>query len=188
MLSKLPKNLAPTFIANAKIPYRVREIIDDVLENPIKIPNYLGFDNPIIKINKQISPFNNNKHVALYQNVDNVSLDRYFRKYHSGKEYWQNTPYHKRREVFLKAADLIETKYFNEMLAYTVVGQNKNIYEAEVDAICELVDFLRFNVAYADQIIEKQPIQTNFNKNISEYNSLNGFVAAITPFNFTAIG
>lgn len=188
MLSKLPKNLGPTFIANAKIPYRVREIIDDVLENPIKIPNYLGFDNPIIKINKQISPFNNNKHVALYQNVDNVSLDRYFRKYHSGKECWQNTPYYKRREVFLKAADLIETKYFNEMLAYTVVGQNKNIYEAEVDAICELVDFLRFNVAYADQIIEKQPIQTKFNKNISEYNSLNGFVAAITPFNFTAIG
>ena len=58
----------------------------------------------------------------------------------------------------------------------------------EIDAICELVDFLRFNVAYTDNIMTKQPIQTTDIKNISEYNPLNGFVAAITPFNFTAIG
>ena len=91
-----------------------------------------------------------------------------------------------KKDVFLKAADLIENKYYYQMLAYTMVGQNKNIYEAEIDSICELVDFLRFNVAYAEEIMDKQPIQVHGIKNVSEYNSLNGFVAAITPFNFTA--
>lgn len=74
------------------------------------------------------------------------------------------------------------------MLAYTIVGQNKNIYEAEIDSICELVDFLRFNVYFAETIINNQPINTTGIENISEYNSLNGYIASITPFNFTAIG
>ena len=146
MLSKLPKNLAPKFIQSAQTPYRIKEIIDNVLNNPVKIPNYLGFDNPIIEIQKQISPFNNNKHIAEYQNVDISSINRYFKNYQKAKAHWQNTPYDKRRDIFLKAADLIENKYYNEILAYTIVGQNKNIYEAEIDAVCELVDFLRFNV------------------------------------------
>jgi 1-pyrroline-5-carboxylate dehydrogenase len=170
------------------MPLRVREIVEGVLEQPIKIPNYLGYDNMEIDINKQISPYNNKKHVAEYQNVDLVSLKRYFNNYGENKEKWEFTPYSERREVFLRAADLIENKYYYDMLAYTIAGQNKNIYEAEIDAICELVDFLKFNVAYADAIMEKQPIQTFNIKNISEYNSLNGFVASITPFNFTAIG
>ena len=188
MFSKLPQNLIPNFRPGSLTPLRVSEIIEGVLDSPIKIPNYLGFDNPEVIIEKQISPFNNNKHVAEYQNVDITSLNRYFNTYQNNKKYWENTPYTDRREVFLNAAHLLEGKYYHDMLAYTIVGQNKNIYEAEVDAICELVDFLRFNVAYADTIMNKQPIQTGNIKNISEYNSLNGFVASITPFNFTAIG
>jgi 1-pyrroline-5-carboxylate dehydrogenase len=188
MFANLPKNLVPCFRQSSLLPFRVKEIVEDVLVNPIKIPNYLGFDNPVVEIKKQISPYNNKKHVAEYQNVDHVSLKRYFNTYEKNKKYWQNTPYIERREVFLNAANLLETKYYHKMLAYTIVGQNKNIYEAEIDAICELVDFLRFNVAYADNIMTKQPLQTTDIKNISEYNALNGFVAAITPFNFTAIG
>ena len=75
------------------------------------------------------------------------------------------------------------------MLAYTIVSQNKTVYEAEIDAICELVDFLRFNVYYYQQILDKQPVNVDGNiLNKSTYNPLSGFVASITPFNFTAIG
>lgn len=188
MFANLPKNLIPNFRPSSLMPLRVKEIVEGVLEYPVKVPNYLGYDNPVVEIEKQISPYDNNKHIAEYQNVDIASLKRYFNTYHKNKEYWQETPYSQRREVFLNAANLLETKYYNEMLAYTIAGQNKNIYEAEIDAICELVDFLRFNVSYADNIMSKQPVQTSEIKNVSEYNSLNGFIAAITPFNFTAIG
>ena len=99
--------------------------------------------------------------------------------YNDAKRVWESASFNERRDVFLKAADLVSGKYYHTMLAYTMVGQNKNIYEAEIDAVCELVDFLRFNVAYAEAIHEKQPIQTSNINNISEYNSLNGFVAAI---------
>lgn len=187
-LSKLPKNLPPKFIPSSKITHRVREIIEEVIESPTKIPNYLNFDSPFINISTQRSAFNNKRVIAEYQNVDPVSLKRYLDNYHESKKSWEETPFDQKKEVFLNAADLIENKYYDTMLAYTIAGQNKTIYEAEIDAICELVDFLRFNVAYAEQIILKQPIQTSFIRNVSEYNSLNGFVASITPFNFTAIG
>ena len=188
MFRKLPKNLAPQFIPMSRTPNRVLEIIEDTLESPVKIPNYLHRDTPFDDFNKQIAPYNIKKHVAEYQNVDSPSLMRYFNNYRKVKNEWEETPFQYKKDIFLKAADLIESKYYYQMLAYTMVGQNKNIYEAEIDSICELVDFLRFNVAYAEEIMDKQPIQVHGIKNVSEYNSLNGFVAAITPFNFTAIG
>jgi 1-pyrroline-5-carboxylate dehydrogenase len=92
-----------------------------------------------------------------------------------------------KKKIFLRAADLIEHDYYEKMLAYTMVTQNKTVFEAEIDAICELVDFIRFNVFYTEEIMMKQPIQTPEHQNISEYQPLNGFVASITPFNFTAI-
>ena len=92
-------------------------------------------------------------------------------------------------EIYLKkTAKLINTKYREQMLAYTIAGQGKSLYEAEIDAICELSDFMIFNQKYAKEIVTRQPISTPGIKNTSMYNPLNGFVAAITPFNFTAIG
>ena len=188
MLRKLPKNLAPQFIPMSRTPNRVLEIIEDTLDSPVKIPNYLHRDTPFDDYQRQIAPYNIKKQVAEYQNVDPSSLMRYFNNYRKVKNEWEDTPFQYKKDIFLKAADLIENKYYYQMLAYTMVGQNKNIYEAEIDSVCELVDFLRFNVAYAEEIMDKQPIQVHGIKNVSEYNSLNGFVAAITPFNFTAIG
>ena len=201
MLNRLPKNLYPNFNTSSRIPLKVREIIENVLENPVKIPNYLGRNSDNNKINYnflsaefyqtnklQVSSFENKKHIAEYNNISKLLLDNSLNNYRDNKLIWENTPFNEKKDVFLNAANLLETKYYNQMLAYTIVGQNKTIYEAELDAICELVDFLRFNVSYAEQIIEKQPLQTDGIINISEYNSLNGFVAAITPFNFTAIG
>lgn len=188
MLKNLPKNLIPKMRQSSITPHRILEIMEDVLDNPIKIPNYLHRDSPFDDLQYQTSSFNNSKNIASYQYVDPMSLNRYFNNYHKNKTDWENTPFQQKKEVFLNAADLIENKYYHQMMAYTMVGQNKNVYEAEIDSICELVDFIRFNVAYAENIIDKQPISINGIDNISEYNSLNGFVASITPFNFTAIG
>ena len=110
-------------------------------------------------------------------------------EYKDYKKEWNQWPIEDRMEIFLKAADLLETKYYNQMLAATIYNQNKTIYESEIDAICELVDFLRFNVYYCQEILKKQPISPEPGiKNISQYKPLNGFICSVTPFNFTAIG
>lgn len=186
----MARNLAPKFSTFSKITPAVREILHEIHQTPVKIPNVMAMDNPIVNIKKQTSAYNNKRHIAEYQHVDQVSLTRYFNNYEKGKEVWRKYTSDQRGDIFLHAADLIENKYRDRMLAYTIAGQNKSIYEAEIDAICELCDFLRFNVDYYNQILDKQPRQGNNNDivNVSQYNALPGFTAAITPFNFTAIG
>lgn len=103
------------------------------------------------------------------------------------KEKWENTKFEERAAVFLRAADLIAGKYRYLMNAATMLGQGKNSYQAEIDCICELVDFLRFNVQYAQTIFNIQPNSIAGVNNSMIYRPLEGFVVAITPFNFTAI-
>jgi 1-pyrroline-5-carboxylate dehydrogenase len=93
-----------------------------------------------------------------------------------------------RAHIFLKAADLLATKYRFEMNASTMLGQSKNAFQAEIDAACELIDFLRFNVHFLSEIYQQQPVSGPGIHNRMEYRGLEGFVLAITPFNFTAIG
>jgi 1-pyrroline-5-carboxylate dehydrogenase len=104
------------------------------------------------------------------------------------KKSWSETPWEKRCDIFLKAADLISNKYRSKITAGTMIGQSKNIFQAEIDAACEFIDFLRFNVAYLTEIYNEQPVNGEGKSNNLEYRSLEGFVYAITPFNFTAIG
>lgn len=104
------------------------------------------------------------------------------------KSKWSLMPFYDRAAIFLRAADLIATKYRYDMLAATILGQGKNVYQAEIDCIAELVDFFRFNVKYASELYAEQPIESSpgvWNK--AEYRPLEGFVYAVTPFNFTAI-
>ena len=103
------------------------------------------------------------------------------------KEKWESLSFENRSSIFLKAADLISGKYRFKINAATMLGQSKNIYQAEIDAACEFADFLRFNVLFASQIYSNQPIQSNGVINRLEYRALEGFVYSITPFNFTAI-
>ena len=102
-------------------------------------------------------------------------------------EKWENLSFENRSSIFLKAADLISGKYRFKINAATMLGQSKNIYQAEIDAACEFADFLRFNVLFASQIYSNQPIQSNGVINRLEYRALEGFIYSITPFNFTAI-
>ncbi len=105
----------------------------------------------------------------------------------SAKTAWETMPWEERAAIFLKAADLISTTYRAKMNAATMLCQSKNIYQAEIDAVAELADFLRFNVQYLTEIYQQQPISSRGTWNRLEYRPLEGFVFAITPFNFTAI-
>lgn len=105
------------------------------------------------------------------------------------KPAWESLPFADRAAVFLKAADLISTKYRYDVMAATILGQGKNAWQAEIDAAAELCDFFRFNVKFAEELYHQQPpLNSSGVWNRLEYRPLEGFVFAISPFNFTAIG
>ena len=107
----------------------------------------------------------------------------------AAKSAWAALPFHDRASIFLKAADLISEKYRYEIMALTMLGQGKNAWQAEIDAAAELCDFLRFNVQYAQDLYAQQPVHNSPGVwNRVEYRPLEGFVYAVSPFNFTAIG
>ncbi|HQV53211.1 MAG: L-glutamate gamma-semialdehyde dehydrogenase [Flavobacteriales bacterium] len=103
------------------------------------------------------------------------------------KRAWETMPYEDRAAIFLRAADLLAGPYRAQINAATMLAQGKNAYQAEIDAACELIDFLRFNVSYAHEIYQNQPISSHGVWNRLEYRALEGFVFALSPFNFTAI-
>ncbi|MEN9685609.1 MAG: L-glutamate gamma-semialdehyde dehydrogenase [Bacteroidota bacterium] len=104
------------------------------------------------------------------------------------KESWAAMSWENRAHIFLKAADLLATKYRFHLNGTTMLGQSKNAFQAEIDSACELIDFLRFNVHFLSQIYQQQPLSSPGMHNRMEWRPLEGFVLAITPFNFTAIG
>ncbi len=107
----------------------------------------------------------------------------------AAKPEWESLPFADRAAVFLKAADLISGKYRYDLMAATMLGQGKNAWQAEIDAAAELIDFLRFNVQFAEELYAQQPAHNSPGVwNRTEYRPLEGFVYAISPFNFTAIG
>lgn len=186
----MPKNLVPKFIHNSRITNSVKRHINNVLKNPPNIPSHINGNIYNTYNKEQISSYDNSKVAANYSSVSSKVLNKnlYNFKY-IRNDFAINFSPKQRIEVFEKAAHLLETKYYDQMLAYTIVSQNKTIYEAEIDAICELVDFLRFNVHYYQQLLDKQPLNVDSKIiNTSKYYPLNGFVSSITPFNFTAIG
>lgn len=101
---------------------------------------------------------------------------------------WSRTPWWDRAAILLRAAELVSGKYRNELLATTMLGQSKTFHQAEIDAACELADFFRYNAHFAEQIFSTQPASPAGEFNFLDHRGLEGFVLAITPFNFTAIG
>jgi 1-pyrroline-5-carboxylate dehydrogenase len=137
----------------------------------------------------QSNPSSHSTPVATYSNASPSEVQQAIDSALAAKPAWESLPFADRAAVFLKAADLISTKYRYELMAATILGQGKNAWQAEIDAAAELVDFLRFNVKYAEELYSQQP---PFNSagvwNRLEYRALEGFVYAVSPFNFTAIG
>ena len=140
-------------------------------------------------ISKQQNPSNHSSTVASYSNASESDVSTAIDAALAAKPAWESLPFAERAAVFLKAADLIAGKYRYEIMAAAMLGQGKNAWQAEIDAAAELVDFLRFNVHYAEELYAQQPQHNSPGVwNRLEYRPLEGFVYAITPFNFTAIG
>ena len=155
----------------------------------IDVPMYIG--NKEVRTNNKgaIRPPHEINHVLGYYYEGNekhvqMAIDAAL----AAKESWGNMSWENRAAIFLKAADLMATKYRSFMNGTTMLGQSKNAYQAEIDAACELIDFLRFNVHFLNEIYRQQPVSSPGMHNRMEYRPLEGFVLAITPFNFTAIG
>lgn len=154
----------------------------------IEVPLYIG--NQEIKTGKtrSITPPHDHKHsVGIYHIADKHHVESAITNALEAKTKWAKLGWEQRAAIFLKAAELIAGPYRAKINAATMIGQSKNIYQAEIDASCELIDFLRYNVAFMTQIYNNQPKSDSSVWNQLEYRPLEGFVYAITPFNFTAI-
>lgn len=154
----------------------------------VEVPLYIG-DKHIKSGNTfPINPPHDHKHeVGVYHTASKQHVEEAIDAALAAKQDWADLPWEQRAAVFLKAAELIAGPYRQKLNAATMIGQSKNIYQAEIDSACEIVDFLRFNVEYMTQIFEEQPESDSSAWNRVEHRPLEGFVYAITPFNFTAI-
>ncbi|MCU0470641.1 MAG: L-glutamate gamma-semialdehyde dehydrogenase [Arcicella sp.] len=152
------------------------------------VPMYIGSEE-IRTNNRQplICPHDHQHILGYFHEGDESHVNQAIAASLRAKESWANLPWENRVAVFLKAADLSATKYRMELNAATMLGQSKNAYQAEIDSACEWIDFLRFNAHFAAQIYAQQPESSEGIWNRLEYRPLEGFIFAITPFNFTAI-
>ncbi|KAG0301067.1 1-pyrroline-5-carboxylate dehydrogenase [Dissophora globulifera] len=159
-------------------------------QGPIEIPCVVNGEEVRTGImEKQIMPHEHKTVLANYHNADEALVAKAIDGALAAKLDWENTPFNDRAAIFLKAADLAATKYRYKIMAATMLGQGKNAWQAEIDAAAEMIDFWRFGVKYAEELYAVQPPQNPSGTwNRTEYRPLEGFVFAVSPFNFTAIG
>jgi len=154
----------------------------------VDVPMYIGSEEVRTGNTKPMSPPHDHKHiVGTYHTADKKNIQDAIDNCLESRNAWANLTWEQRAAIFLKAAELIAGPYRAKINAATMIAQSKNIHQAEIDAACELIDFLRFNVEYMSQIYEEQPDSAEGIWNRVEYRPLEGFIYAITPFNFTAI-
>lgn len=152
------------------------------------IPFYIGNKEIRTGNTKPMSPPHDHKHiVGHYHLAEKEHVSEAIQNALDSREAWANLTWEQRAAIFLKAAELIAGPYRAKINAATMIAQSKTVHQAEIDAACEFIDFLRFNVEYMSQIYEEQPDSAEGIWNRVEYRPLEGFVYAITPFNFTAI-
>lgn len=154
------------------------------------IPMYIGSEVVRTDDKKRLAPPHDHQHTLGYFNYGTRShVEQAVQASLDAKAAWENLEWEQRAAIFLRAADLIAGPYRAKINAATMLGQSKNAFQAEIDAACELIDFLRFNVYYMSEIYQQQPV-VPFSPNTwnrTEQRPLEGFIFAITPFNFTAI-
>jgi len=170
-----------------------RNLLEKELEkqsaNQIEIPLIIGGKEVRTgNIGKVVMPHKHSHVLATYHIAGEKEIQMAIDAAVEAHKVWSNFDWTERAAVILKAAELISTKYRYVMSASTMLGQSKNVFQAEIDAVCEVVDFLRYNVEFAAQIYQTQPKSGVNQINKMEYRALEGFVFAVSPFNFTAIG
>ena len=157
-------------------------------QKPIDIPMYIGDKEVTTSIKKPINPPHDHQKVLAHYNFGSQEhVTQAINAALEARKKWSKLAWQDRASIFLKAADLIAGPYRDKLNAATMLGQSKNVFQAEIDSACELIDFLRFNVQYMSEIYSEQPESSAGVWNRLEWRPLEGFVLAITPFNFTAI-
>ena len=166
----------------------VKQALNDFRSQETDIPMYIGGQEVRTERKLRVAPPHDHQHtLGYFYEGDAQHVEQAIEAALSAKDTWASLSWENRASIFLKAADLLAGPYRARINAATMLGQSKNAYQAEIDSACELIDFLRFNVHYADEIYRQQPNSSSGVWNRLEYRPLEGFVFALTPFNFTAI-
>ena len=167
---------------------RLKEVLAELKSEVIDVPMYIGGKEVRTGKTVEMRPPHERAHLLGHFHAgDRTHVETAIEAALGAREAWSNLSWENRANIFLRAADLIATKYRPYMNGTTMLGQSKNAFQAEIDSACEIIDFLRFNVHYLSEIYAEQPISGPGVHNRLEFRPLEGFVLAVTPFNFTAI-
>lgn len=177
-----------TYAPNSPEKTAVKMAYTKMWNETIDVPLYIGSEEIRTGNTKNMTAPHDHQHVVgKYHLAEKKHVEQAIVNALEAKEAWANMAWEQRAAIFLKAAELIAGPYRARINAATMIAQSKTIFQAEIDAACELIDFLRFNVEFMTQIYNDQPKSTSDMWNRLEYRPLEGFIYAITPFNFTAI-
>ncbi|MSP69322.1 MAG: L-glutamate gamma-semialdehyde dehydrogenase [Bacteroidetes bacterium] len=166
----------------------LQAMLKELRSKEIEVPMYIGGNEVKSNVKVRMSPPHDHKHtLGYFHRSDKKHVSLAIRSALSAKKKWAELSWEHRASIFLKAAELIAGPYRAKLNAATMLGQSKNAYQAEIDASCEIIDFLRFNVHYMTEIYAQQPRSSAGIWNRMEWRPLEGFIYALTPFNFTAI-
>lgn len=188
---KVPKavnEVVKGYAPNSPERVAVLEAYKKMWNTSIDVPLYIGSEEIKTGNTRTMSAPHDHQHiVGTYHLADKTHVEKAIANALESRQAWANMAWEQRAAIFLKAAELVAGPYRAKINAATMIAQSKTIHQAEIDAACELIDFLRFNVEFMSQIYGDQPISDSSIWNRLEYRPLEGFIYAITPFNFTAI-
>ena len=188
---KVPKaknEIVKSYEPNSSERKEVLKTYNEMINTFTEVPLYINGSDVKTKEKKSINPpHDHSRIVGEYYLAQPSDIDFAIDSALKVKKSWEAMSWENRSAIFLKAAELIAGPYRSKINAATMIGQSKTVHQAEIDSACELIDFLRFNVEYVTQIYSNQPASDSDAWNRVEYRPLEGFVYAVTPFNFTAI-
>ena len=188
---KVPKaknEVVKSYIPGSKERDEIQKTYKEMINSFTEVPMYINGKDVKSEKKKQIRPPHDHQNiVGEYYIAESKHIDDAIESALAAKKNWENMPWENRAAIFLKAAELIAGPYRSKINVATMIGQSKTVHQAEIDSACELIDFLRFNVEFVTQIYSNQPESDSDAWNRVEYRALEGFVYAVTPFNFTAI-
>ena len=183
-LNEPVKSYAPGSSERKELKAKLQEMRSQTVDIPMVIGGKAVFTDQKKTIR---SPHKLAQVLGTYNQGDGSHVKQAIEAALAAKDKWENLPWQERAAIFLRAADLLCGPYRAKMNAATMLGQSKNVFQSEIDAVCELADFFRFNVEYMTEIYAQQPFSPAATWNRLEYRPLEGFVFALTPFNFTSI-
>ena len=178
-----------SYAPNSPEKAEIKKKLKELQSKKIEIPLIIGGKE--IKTGKTAEirvPHNHKKVLGIYHKAGAKEVKMAIESSLEARKKWADMPWEHRAAIFLKAADLLAGPWRSTVNAATMLGQSKTVYQSEIDAACELIDFWRFNVYYMTQLMSEQPYSPKGMWNRSEYRPLEGFVFAVSPFNFTSIG